>query len=190
LRASPDLTAHSGTIEDGALKTALRDTCYMAMVYCGDLQRYKQQQQQQQQHQGDVASEMYLRAGHLQPWHGLAWNQIAVIRSSSSGGSSALEAAFYYMRAASSRVAFPAAGENLRTLLEKTRSAVSSSSGGGGISHNERFRCFLKSGVWAAAAAISCALACCFCACMPCSCQKQTWMRLMRFCPDFASRLR
>jgi hypothetical protein len=100
----------------------------MTMVYCGDLHRYKQQQKRRQQQQQDVASDIYMRAGHLQPWNGLAWNQLAVICSSSSGSgsNSSLEAAFYYMRAASSRVAFPAAGENLRILLEKTRSVVSS----------------------------------------------------------------
>jgi hypothetical protein len=137
---------------------------------------------------------MYMRAGHLQPWNGLVWNQLAVICSSGGGissGSSSLEAAFYYMRAASCRVAFPAAAENLRILLEKTRSVVSSDDGGGNItSHTLRIRCFLKSGGWAAArstAATACAPACCSCACMPCSCPKRTWMRLMGFCLDFAS---
>jgi hypothetical protein len=197
-RTSRDVSANSGTIEDGDLKRALRETCYMTLVYCGDLHRYKQQQKRQQQQQ-DVASDIYMRAGHLQPWNGLAWNQLAVICSSSSGSGSGsgspLEAAFYYMRAASSRVAFPAAGENLRILLEKTRSVVSGGGGGGGgggcniTSHNQRIRCFLRSGVWAAArstAARACAPACCSCACMPCSCRKRTWMRLMGFCPDFA----
>jgi hypothetical protein len=31
---------NAGTIEDGELKWGLRSTCYMAMVYCGDLQRH------------------------------------------------------------------------------------------------------------------------------------------------------
>jgi hypothetical protein len=95
----------------------------MAMVYIGDLHRYKQQQQQQQQQQAeDAARTLYLRAGCLQPWNGLAWNQTALMCSSSND---VLRAAFYYMRAASSRVPFSAAAENLRLLLERSREAVS-----------------------------------------------------------------
>ncbi|OCT50665.1 hypothetical protein CLCR_06642 [Cladophialophora carrionii] len=112
------LSADTPQPVDAGLKAKLVDSCYSALVQCGDLSRYRETELKAHLRNWGPAVGYYNKASVLKPADGRAYNQLAVIALSDQDH---LRAVYHLYQAICVEMPFPQARGNLELEFKKLR---------------------------------------------------------------------
>ncbi|EXJ62607.1 hypothetical protein A1O7_03045 [Cladophialophora yegresii CBS 114405] len=112
------LSADTPQPADAVLKGKLIDSCYSALVQCGDLSRYRETELKTHLRNWGPAVGYYNKAAVLKPADGRAYNQLAVIALSDQDH---LRAVYHLYQAICVEIPFPQARDNLELEFKKLR---------------------------------------------------------------------
>jgi hypothetical protein len=112
------LSADTPQTVSAVLKGKLVDSCYSALVQCGDLSRYRESELKTRLRNWGPAVGYYNKAAVLKPADGRAYNQLAVIALSDQDH---LRAVYHLYQAMCVGTPFPQARGNLELEFKKLR---------------------------------------------------------------------